>query len=105
MLVCTRTRCLRRASTGRSRSTCMTLDQPNTSSEKPPSASGRLPLESAKLPLDSADAWVIAPDLHLGFAERLREVWRYRRILLFFAWKSIQRLYANTRIGPAWLLV
>jgi lipopolysaccharide transport system permease protein len=60
---------------------------------------------AAKLPLDSADTWVIAPDLDLGPAGRLREVWRYRRILLFFAAKAVQSLYANTQLGMAWLVL
>ncbi|HEY6362696.1 MAG TPA: ABC transporter permease [Vicinamibacterales bacterium] len=52
-----------------------------------------------------ADVWVIDPDLYLGFAGRAREVWRYRRILLFFAVKAVQALYANTKLGVWWLLV
>jgi lipopolysaccharide transport system permease protein len=49
--------------------------------------------------------WVIAPELHLGFAGRVREVWRYRRILWFFAWKAVQQLYANTKLGASWLVL
>jgi lipopolysaccharide transport system permease protein len=60
---------------------------------------------AAKLPLDSAEGWIIAPDLHVGLAGRLREVWRYRRILLFFAFKAVQTLYANTHLGLWWLLI
>jgi lipopolysaccharide transport system permease protein len=60
---------------------------------------------SVARPPDSADVWVIDPDLYLGLAGRAREVWRYRRILLFFAVKAVQGLYANTKLGAWWLLV
>ena len=60
---------------------------------------------AARLQLASAEPWVIAPELDLGFAGRLREVWRYRRILLFFALKAVQTLYANTKLGLWWLLI
>jgi lipopolysaccharide transport system permease protein len=49
--------------------------------------------------------WVLAPDLRAGAVQRLEEVWRYRRILWFFAVKAVQGLYAKTRLGPVWLLV
>jgi lipopolysaccharide transport system permease protein len=49
--------------------------------------------------------WVLAPDLRAGALQRLEEVWRYRRILWFFAVKAVQGLYAKTRLGPVWLLV
>lgn len=52
-----------------------------------------------------ADVWVIGADVHLGPAERVREVWRYRRILLFFAINAIQGLTANTKLGVWWLLI
>jgi lipopolysaccharide transport system permease protein len=59
----------------------------------------------ARPPLASADVWVIGPDLQLGVTDRVREVWRYRRILLFFALKAMQSLYANTRLGVWWILI
>lgn len=68
-------------------------------------SSGPRNTSAAKLPLESAEAWIIAPELDLGFAGRLREVWRYRRILLFFAFKAIQTLYANTKLGLWWLVL
>ena len=48
--------------------------------------------------------WVLAPDVRTGAVRRLEEVWRYRRILWFFAVKAVQGLYAKTRLGPVWLL-
>jgi lipopolysaccharide transport system permease protein len=49
--------------------------------------------------------WVLAPDLRAGALQRLEEVWRYRRILWFFAVKAVQGLYAKTRLGPVWLVL
>src|SRR5262245_29787723 len=54
---------------------------------------------------DRSDVWVIGPDLYLGFAGRAREVWRYRRILFFFAVRAVKGLYSNTKMGIWWLLV
>ena len=50
-------------------------------------------------------AWVIGADADEGFGSRTREVWRYRRILWFFAVKSLQALYAKTLLGPAWIFI
>jgi lipopolysaccharide transport system permease protein len=50
-------------------------------------------------------AWVIGADADEGFGSRAREVWRYRRILWFFAVKSLQALYAKTLLGPAWIFI
>ena len=41
----------------------------------------------------------------MGARGRLEEVWRYRRVLWFFAVKAIERLYAKTKLGPVWLVV
>jgi lipopolysaccharide transport system permease protein len=49
--------------------------------------------------------WVLAPDLRVSAFRRLEEVWRYRRILWFFAVKAVQGLYAKTHLGPVWLIV
>jgi lipopolysaccharide transport system permease protein len=64
-----------------------------------------LSTSGARPPRESAERWIIASELHLGFAGRLREIWRYRRVLLFFASKSVQQLYKNTRLGVWWLLI
>lgn len=50
-------------------------------------------------------AWAIGADADEGFGSRAREVWRYRRILWFFAVKSLQALYAKTILGPAWIFI
>ena len=36
---------------------------------------------------------------------RTAEVWRYRRILWFFARKGVEALYSKTRLGPSWILI
>lgn len=46
--------------------------------------------------------WVIEPT-RLGFFARLEEVWRYRRILWFFAIDRIKGRYEGTTLGPFWL--
>jgi lipopolysaccharide transport system permease protein len=69
----------------------MLLDQQSTSAARPQPS--------------RADAWVIAPGLHLGITGRVREVWRYRRIFVFFATRAIRGLYANTKLGIWWLLI
>ncbi len=55
--------------------------------------------------MSDGDAWVIAADAREGLGTRLREVWRYRRVLAFFSLKSIQSLYAKTRLGMPWLFI
>jgi lipopolysaccharide transport system permease protein len=50
-------------------------------------------------------AWILAPDLRMGVRAHLEEVWRYRRILWFFAVKAVQQLYSKTRFGAAWLII
>jgi lipopolysaccharide transport system permease protein len=56
-------------------------------------------------PSAEAADWVLAPDLRVGPIQRLDEVWRYRRILGFFAVKAVQSLWAKTRLGPVWIVV
>jgi len=48
--------------------------------------------------------WVIEPRRE-GLVARLRDVWRYRRLLQFFASKSLQKLYARTALGRSWILI
>lgn len=48
--------------------------------------------------------WVIEPRRE-GLAARVRDVWRYRRLLRFFAWKAFQKLYARTILGWSWILI
>src|SRR5262245_60696354 len=46
--------------------------------------------------------WVIEPT-RLGFLARVEEVWRYRRILWFFAIQRVKDRYEGTTLGPFWL--
>lgn len=55
--------------------------------------------------MSESSSWVIEPDTREGFVARTGEVWRYRRILWFFALKSVQALYSKTHLGPAWILI
>jgi lipopolysaccharide transport system permease protein len=48
--------------------------------------------------------WVIEPRRE-GLKARAREVWRYRRLLRFFAVKAIQKLYQRTILGWSWVLI
>jgi len=56
-------------------------------------------------PSSEPQAWVIAAGEDQRFLVRAREVWQYRRILRFFAAKSVQALYAKTYLGPWWILI
>ena len=48
--------------------------------------------------------WVIEPRRE-GLKARLRDVWRYRRLVRFFAIKTLQKLYAGTVLGWTWLFI
>lgn len=46
--------------------------------------------------------WVIQPT-RLGFFARVEEVWRYRRVLFFFAGQRVKDRYEGMTLGPFWL--
>jgi lipopolysaccharide transport system permease protein len=50
----------------------------------------------------SEHKWLIEPT-RLGFFARVDEIWRYRRILWFFAAERIKDRYEGTTLGPFWL--
>jgi lipopolysaccharide transport system permease protein len=52
----------------------------------------------------SATGWVIEPRRE-GLRARFRDVWRYRRLMRFFASRTLQKLYANTVLGWAWIFI
>src|SRR5262245_42156534 len=52
----------------------------------------------------SFDEWVIEPRRE-GLLPRLRDVWRYRRLLRFFAAKSLEKLYRRTVLGWSWIFI
>jgi lipopolysaccharide transport system permease protein len=47
--------------------------------------------------------WVIEPS-QVGFMARVEEIWRYRRILWFFAQQRVRDRYEGMTLGPFWLL-
>ena len=52
----------------------------------------------------SPETWIIEPRLD-GLGARSREVWQYRRLLRFFAAKSLEKLYKRTVLGWSWILI
>ncbi len=48
--------------------------------------------------------WVIEPRRE-DLMSRLRDVWRYRRLMRFFATKSLEKMIRRTVLGPAWILI
>ena len=56
-------------------------------------------------PSSDADTWVIVPETRDGLSARVREVWQYRRVLVFFSIKAMQGLYRKTRLGMPWLFI
>ena len=61
-------------------------------------------MDTSTEPIDLGPGWVIEPRRE-GLVARLREVWRYRRILGFFAKKSFQKLYKRTSLGKYWIII
>ena len=49
-----------------------------------------------------ARKWVIEPE-RPGFAARVEELWRYRRILWFFMVNAVKDRYEGMTLGPFWL--
>ena len=50
------------------------------------------------------EVWVIAPRAP-GVGARVREVWKYRRLLRFFAARALQKMYRRTVLGRFWLII
>lgn len=50
------------------------------------------------------EEWLIEPRRE-GLGSRLRDVWRYRRLLRFFAAKSLEKLYRRTVLGWSWIFI
>src|SRR6266545_4265263 len=66
---------------------------------------GKRPSPSSDLLVASLDEWAIEADRRDGVIARAREMWQYRRVLWFFASRSLKSLYSKTRLGPTWLLI
>ena len=66
----------------------------------------------SKIVMDASDnqpgpqlvEWVIEPRRE-DLMSRLRDVWRYRRLMRFFATKSLEKMIRRTVLGPAWILI
>lgn len=58
-------------------------------------------MDALTLPTDS---WVIEPR-RPGLKARVHDLWRYRRLLRFFARKTLEKQYRRTVLGGAWLLI
>lgn len=54
--------------------------------------------------VSSNDAWVIEPRRE-GLRALAKEVWRYRRLMRFFASRSLTKLYRRTVLGWAWVFI
>lgn len=52
----------------------------------------------------AGDTWVIEPRRE-SLGAVAREFWRYRRLMRFFASRSLQKLYARTMLGWTWLFI
>jgi lipopolysaccharide transport system permease protein len=50
------------------------------------------------------ERWVLEPR-NEALAARLRDVWKHRRLLRFFAAKSLSKLYQRTVLGATWIFV
>jgi len=59
---------------------------------------------SADQAMPERDTWVIEPRRE-ALAARVRDVWRYRRLLRFFAGKSMSKLYKRTVLGASWIFI
>jgi lipopolysaccharide transport system permease protein len=51
-----------------------------------------------------AEVWVIEPH-GTSVVARLRELWRYRRLLPYFAGKTLRWTYRSTLLGWLWLII
>jgi lipopolysaccharide transport system permease protein len=66
--------------------------------------SGNALSDSQPAEISSAAEWRIEP-WSGGIGARSREVWRYRRLAVFFGLKALQKLYQRTKLGWAWLFI
>jgi lipopolysaccharide transport system permease protein len=63
-----------------------------------------MPVSSTNRQAPAGEEWLIEPRGRTALSQ-LREVWVYRRLFAYFGKRSVQRLYRNTALGPAWLLI
>ena len=51
------------------------------------------------------EKWVLAHDHGFHAVARTREMWRYRRLIWFFARQAFEMLYARTQLGWIWVII
>lgn len=61
--------------------------------------------ESAEVPVISEDFLIVIQPKHGWVGFDLREVWRYRELLYFLAWRDIKLRYKQTALGAAWAII
>jgi lipopolysaccharide transport system permease protein len=69
-----------------------------------PSLPGPLGAGAPGLSSLAQNDWTIDPRA-TGIRARVRELWQYRRLLRFFGRRAIAKLYRNTILGRAWILI
>jgi len=68
-------------------------------------ASVSAPPEIPSLPLPTGTAMVRIEPPRGWFELRLGEVWAYRELLYFFAWRDVKIRYKQTAIGVVWVIL
>jgi lipopolysaccharide transport system permease protein len=63
-----------------------------------------MPNPRAEDALTVATEWVIEPRGR-GWSAQVRDVWLFRRLFRYFGQRAVERLYQNTILGRAWLLI
>jgi len=56
-------------------------------------------------PLASSEAHIVIEPSRGWMALNLRELWRYRELLFFLAWRDIKVRYKQTALGAAWAIL
>lgn len=56
------------------------------------------------VPESEAGTWVIGPRPS-GFIPRLQELWQFRHLISYFGYRALQKLYAGTVLGWAWVIL
>jgi lipopolysaccharide transport system permease protein len=62
------------------------------------------PASGADASVPGSEEWTIEPRTS-GAGARVREVWAYRRLVRFFASRTVAKLYQKTILGRAWLFI
>jgi len=47
---------------------------------------------------------IIKPKKHFSFISEIKEIWQYRELLYFFAWRDLKVKYKQTAIGIMWAI-